>query len=167
MATTTTLLLAAFQFFDSLPTAVHILSGTVIAFAFLFWFAKKEIRLFRNRRRPIMIFSSVRNSMEMEITMLRDAKLFNIPEGPTSSFQDVNRLGKHGLVIIGYTPKMEGLADILIAVKTKKIPIIVYTKERLDTDEQKLLESYQWYSVCNFPMRLLNDVFATLSTFPL
>lgn len=115
-----------------------------------------------------MIFCSGKGTMNMgmETNILRDSKLFKIPEDPTNSYQDCNRIKNHSLVIIGYTPKMDGFKDILDAIKVKKIPVIVYTKEQIDPDDRKLLDSYPWHSVCNFPLKLMNDVFTILSTFP-
>jgi hypothetical protein len=70
-------------------------------------------------------------------------------------------------VIIGYTPGMQGLKDILDAVKQKRIPLIVYTKERLEDADKALLETYPWYSLCNVPLRVISDAYTILSIFPL
>ncbi len=143
--------------------------GVVIAVVFLYWFFYKEIRLFRNRQRPIMIFYSkgATLNMGMETKTLRATGFFNIPENPTDNYQDCHNIKGHGLVIVGYTSGMTGLADIVDCVKAKRIPLIVYTKDRLDDDDKALLETYPWYSLCNVPLRLVSDAFTILSTFPI
>lgn len=142
--------------------AVVVLVGVLA----LVW--KREVRLFRNCRRPIKIFCTPGGpSMEVETKTLRTSGLFNIPEDPTSSYQDCHNITDHGLVIIGYAPRMPGLADILAVVKAKKIPLIVYTKAMLDPDDKALLETYPWYSLCNVPLRVVSDTFSILSTFPI
>lgn len=143
--------------------------GLVVTSLFLYWFLRKEIRLFKNRRRPIKIFYSKGAALNMrtETQTLRDSGFFNIPEDPTDDFQDCHRIEDHGLVIIGYSKGMAGLEEILNCVKAKRIPLIVYTKDMLDTADKALLETYPWYSLCNVPLRLMSDTFTILSTFPI
>lgn len=154
---------AAYQIATLVAVAV------IFAFGLLIWIIKKEARLFLNRKRPIKIFYAKGQAlnMAMETKTLRESGFFNIPEDPTDSYQDCHRLANHGLVIIGYTPGMEGLRDILDAVKAKRIPLIVYTKARLAPQDQALLETYPWYSLCNVPLRVVSDAFTILSTFPI
>jgi Cdc6-like AAA superfamily ATPase len=106
-------------------------------------------------------------NMKAETKTLRESGFFNIPEEPTDDYTDCNRIENHGLVIIGYTPGMQGLKDILDAVKQKRIPLIVYTKERLEDADKALLETYPWYSLCNVPLRVISDAYTILSIFPL
>jgi len=177
ITSTSTLALAgqlqsAIDWYARASTAFEILSAIAVAVIFVFgicvWIMKKEVRLFLNRKRPIKIFYAPGGpNMEMETKTLRASGFFKIPEDPTSTYQDCNNLTNHGLVIIGYAPKMQGLKDILDAVKTKRIPLIVYTKARLDPDDQALLETYPWYSLCNVPLRIVSDAFTILSTFPI
>ena len=171
MISTTTALALASQtptIIDWYAIGYSVLSGIVIALAFFGWLLRKEVRLFLNRRRPIKIFYAPNGpNMQMEIKTLRASGFFKVPEDPTDNFQDCHNLTNHGLVIIGYAPGMPGLVDIVNAVKAKKIPLIVYTKARLAEDDQKLLETYPWYSLCNVPLRIVSDAFTILSTFPI
>lgn len=155
-----------------ITTIYWIVSGLAGALIFvvglLAWVLWKDARLFLNRRRPIKIFYALGGpNMEMETKTLRQSGFFKIPEDPTSNYQDCHNLTNHGLVIVGYIPGMPGLADIVAAVKAKKIPLIVYTKARLDPADQALLETYPWYSLCNVPLRIVSDAFTILSTFPI
>src|SRR5688572_8921494 len=68
-----------------LLVSIIIIGGVVYGFIrFLIW---KEIRLFFNRKRPIMIFKSHEQSMEIETKLLRDTGLFTIREEPVEHHQ--------------------------------------------------------------------------------
>lgn len=150
---------------------VFILLGTIVAsgLVFTFFIFRKQWRQHKNLKRPVKIFYAKGQSLNMQVETrtLRDSGFFNIPEDPTDNYQDCHTISDHGLVIVGYTPGMQGLKDILDVVKAKRIPLIVYTKERLNEDDRLLLESYPWYSLCNVPLRVISDAYTILSTFPL
>ena len=151
-------------------TLVTLLIGFIIgvlAFVgFIIFFLKKEWRLYKNRERPIMVFKSESQNMNLEMNLLRDSKLFSVNE-PSENFQDIDRLDNHSLIIVGYSPEMKGFRQIIEGARNKKVPIIVYAKYESITDEDnELLASYSYYSICNLPLRLMNDVFTILSTFP-
>ena len=140
--------------------------GFGIGVAFIVFFLKKEWRLFKNRRRPIMIFKSKDQNMGVAFNLLSDSKLFKI-ETPTENYQDSVRLDKHSLVIVGYTKKMQGLKGIIDEAKNKRVPVIIYAKpNEIDQEDMKILETYSYRSMCNTPLRLVNDVFTILSTYP-
>lgn len=145
-----------------------IISNVILYSCFLRFFFLKERRLYKNRKRPIMIFKSKDQSMELETKLLRDSKFFNIPEDPTDRHQNTDRIKNHGLIIVGYSPGMDGFKNILTTAKDKQIPIIIYAVPgAIDTkgDDYKLICSYSYNCMCNFPLRLVNDVFTILSTF--
>jgi hypothetical protein len=134
--------------------------------AFGYFFIPKEIRLYRNRRRPIMIFKSKGEPMEVETKLLRDSRLFNIPENPTDQHQYANMIKNHSLVIIGYSPKMKNFKEVLDGVIRAKVPVIIYSQRNIPDNVLKELRKYPWHSICQFPLRLINDTFVILSTFP-
>ena len=145
---------------------IGLVIGVGACISFIYFFFKKEWRLFQNRRRPIMIFRSADQNMGVAFNLLQDTKLFKVEE-PTENYQDSIRLNKHSLVIIGYSSGMNGFKDIVESAKQKRIPIIVYAKPSDISDEDmKILNDYCYYSICNIPLRLINDVFTILSTFP-
>ncbi|MDD2807500.1 MAG: hypothetical protein PHW95_03220 [Patescibacteria group bacterium] len=169
MSTTTQFFITAWTILDSLPTVYSLVAGMSVGILLIACILRKEFRWFRNVRRPIMIFSpkgSTTLDMKMETKILRDTKFFKIPEDPSDNFQDCHNIANHSLVIVGYEPGMAGFKDILNAVKSVKIPIVVYTKQPLAETDRNLLNSYPWHSVCNFPLKLLSDTFTILSTFP-
>lgn len=162
------------NFFNNLATAFDVytiiwilISNVILFFCFFRFFFLKERRLFKNRKRPIMIFKSRDQSMELETKLLRDSKFFNIPEDPTDKHQNTDRIKNHGLIIVGYSPGMDGFQNILSASKSKQIPIIIYAAPGAITEEDyKEICKYSYHSICNLPLRLVNDVFTILSTFP-
>lgn len=148
-------------------TIISFVGFAIIVVAFFRFSLGKEVRLFLNRRRPIMIFKSADQSMEMETKILKDSGLFTIKEDPTASHQNTDRIKDHGLIIVGYTKGMPGFSNILAAAKQHQIPIIVYASPSAITSEDfKLITDYSYHSVCGLPLRLVSDVFAILSTFP-
>jgi hypothetical protein len=148
---------------------IVLVTSVVFSLLLTHFIFRKQVRQYRNLKRPVKIFYAKGQPLNMkaETKTLRESGFFNIPEEPTDDYTDCNRIGNHGLVIIGYTPGMQGLKDILDAVKQKRIPLIVYTKERLEDADKALLETYPWYSLCNVPLRVISDAYTILSIFPL
>jgi len=156
----------ALDLYSLIVVIIYILIAAVISILFINFSLGKELRLFNNCRRPIMIFKSSREDMEIETKLLRDTKLFNIPEEPTDKHQNIDRIKEHSLIIIGYSDGMENFSNIYDGAKRAGIPVIVYSKTEIPPNIKDLLRTYSWFSICQFPLRLLNDVFTILSTFP-
>jgi len=144
---------------------VALFFSVILIYAFLVFFLRKEIRLFRNLRRPIMIIFDATRDISSEVSLLRKTRFFKIEE-PTMDVRQADEIGNHSLIIVGYVPKMAGFADIVSAARNAKVPLIVYTHENMDEEDRRILMSYSWHSMCNVPLRLINDTFAILSTFP-
>jgi len=113
-----------------------------------------------------MIFKSTDEDMEIETKLLRDSKLFNVPEDPTNKHQNIDRIKNHSLIIIGYSEGMANFDDIFNGAKNAGVPVIIYSKNKIPDDVFNKLRNYSWYSTCQVPLRLINDVFTILSTFP-
>lgn len=149
-------------------TTISFIGIIVLVIAFFRFSLWKEIRLFLNRRRPIMIFKSTDQPMEIETKILKDSGLFTINEEPAESHQNTDRIKNHGLIIVGYTKGMTGFSHILSAAKQHGIPIIVYASyESITPEDKKMISDYSYHSICGLPLRLVNDAFTILSTFPL
>jgi len=159
-------LTTAMDIYSLITFAVYFALGVLTCFAFLRFFFRKEIRLFNNRCRPIMIFKSTDEDMEIETKLLRDSKLFNVPEDPTNKHQNIDRIKNHSLIIIGYSEGMANFDDIFNGAKNAGVPVIIYSKNKIPDDVFNKLRNYSWYSTCQVPLRLINDVFTILSTFP-
>ncbi len=144
-----------------------IIANVILLISFLKFFLSKEFRLFRNIKRPIKIINTNDNLMENEIATLKKVGFFNLSESPSSDHKNLDMIDKHSLVILGYSRNMNNFNDVIDKVENNKVPLIIYSKDELKTEHLEYLRSkYSWYSICNFPLKLLNDVFTTLSTFP-
>lgn len=151
-------------------TLVTLLIGFIVGvlsfLGFLLFFFKKEWRLYQNRKRPIMVFKSDSQNMDLETKLIQDSELFSVEE-PSVNYQEIDRLDTHSLVILGYSPGMKGFEQILQGVKSKKVPLIIYANyETITPGDAEKLKEYSYYSICNLPLRLMNDVFTILSTYP-
>jgi hypothetical protein len=144
-----------------------IITNVILLVSFLKFFLSKEFRLFQNVKRPIKIINTNDNLMENEIATLKKVGFFNLSEGPSSDHKNLDMIDEHSLVILGYSRNMDNFNDIVDKVENNKVPLIVYSKDQLKTEHLEYLRNkYSWYSICNFPLKLLNDVFTILSTFP-
>ncbi len=140
--------------------------GAIALYTILRFIYSKEIRLFRNAKRPIMIFKCEGMDMEIETQMLRDISFFNVEEQPCSNFQMADRITDHGLVIVAYGEGMQHFDEILKRVQAAKVPLVVYSKMTVPPDVVAKIRGYSWCLLCQYPLRLVNDVFGILYTFP-
>lgn len=157
----------------------YVIGGLILILAvwkFLWHFIQKELRLYRNLKRPIIVIAPSDNQgkirgkeMEMEIEKLRDNKLFNVYEG-TTDYRNFDPQNDYCLVVLGYDKNMIGLDEILSKVKNLQIPLIVYTYGEnvmaLNPDDKSKLDSYPWTLFANFRLTLINSIFNTLATYP-
>lgn len=113
-----------------------------------------------------LVFKSEAQNMGLETNLLRDSKLFSVNE-PSENYQDIDRLDNHSVIIVGYSPGMNGFEQILQGAKSKKVPLIIYANyEAITPEDAEKLKEYSYHSICNLPLRLMNDVFTILSTYP-
>jgi hypothetical protein len=165
-----------FDIRDLIYAVIGLIIFLVALFSFLKHFLRKEIRLYKNLRRPIVIITpsdeqgKIRGTeMEMEIEKLRENKLFNVSD-ETTDYKNFNPQNDYCLVVLGYDKKMVGLDEILSKVKNLQIPLIVYTYGEnvtaLNPEDKTKFDSYPWVLFANFRLTLINSVFNTLATYP-
>ena len=147
------------------PVIAAIVTGVGLHFAWMFFY-RKEHRMLNNAKRPIMIFKCDGMDMEVETRLLRDIGYFRIDEEPCSNYQMADRITDHGLVIVAYGPGIQNFDEILSRVRDAKVPLIVYAKDRIPDEVTAKIRSYSWCLLCQYPLRLVNDVFGVLYTFP-
>jgi len=81
-------------------------------------------------------------------------------------------LTDHSVVIIAITDSTDVEAFRSVYEKAKELskPVIIYTAGNRQTsfinDNRTLICSYAFHSIATTPLRLMADIFATLSTFP-
>ncbi|SYZ71959.1 hypothetical protein TRIP_C20074 [Candidatus Zixiibacteriota bacterium] len=150
-------------------------TNVLIYGAFAKWIFRRQWRLYRNLKRPVIVLIPTMNSgqmipggeMKSEIQLLKTNKLLNIAEEP-QEYRTFNPSEKHCVVVIGYKPGMEGLPDILSRVKSNHVPLIVYTygNNAVGGSDKKLLDEYPYTLLANFPLTLLNQIFSTVASYP-
>ena len=147
-----------------------ILVGLISVVGTLGWvkfFKLKEKRLFKNIQRPIAVISTETKPMHHEVDLLKRSGLFKDVGEPKSDQRSVDYFKGKRLIIIGYSPSMQNLQNIINTARTHEIPVLVYAGPRDITDEHmSVLQTYTYYSMCNTPLRLVSDVFAVMSTTP-
>ncbi len=137
--------------------------------AFFRLFLARERRLIKNISRKIVIYYPAGKDFEPVKRMLENTKFLKLEE-PSTSVNMVasivsNKL--HALLILGYGKgDQDNFFELFEKAKSIGMPIIVYPMgDRLDPEESKIIGKYPYHSMATTPLRLLNDVFATLASF--
>ncbi len=156
----------------TLPTIISISTVAVITISFLTFIFKKERKLFKNLRKPIMLISlseNSQNNMDDEYKQLRKVGFFKNIEQPSLSTRNTQTINNHSLIILGIDKEVEVsmFKEVYEQIAAQKKPVIIYTfgdSKVLQAEHWEIINKYLWYSVCNTPLRLNADVFSILST---
>ena len=105
--------------------------------------------------------------MKAEIQLLHANGFLNVSKR-SGDYRTFNPIGQHSIVVIGYKPGIDGLADLLNRIKTNHVPLVVYTygNNAVSGTDKVLLEQYPYTLYANFPLTLLNHIFATVASYP-
>jgi hypothetical protein len=163
--------LSNFDSFKSIiTTLISIAIGSFTTYKVLNNIFKREQILFNNLQRKIKVFyppTENKKEMEVEFDEIKKNRLFNA-DFRTCDIRNVNNIDSKSLVIIGCGSDFSYFESVYFEAKRYRIPIIIYTygdSKALEEKHWNLLNTYQWYSVCNTPIRLISDLFTILSTF--
>jgi hypothetical protein len=149
-------------------------TNLLIYYSFARWIFRRQWRLFQNLKRPVVILQPQQptgdvmpgGKLDVEIGMIRENGFLNVANQPTDH-RSFNPVGKHCVVVLGYRPGMVGLGDILSRIKSNHVPLIVYTYgEVISGPDKETLGSYPSALYANFPITLLNHIFATVASYP-
>lgn len=156
-------------------SAVWLMTNALLLIAFVWWFFRRQWKFYKNLKRPVLIFPPIGENnipiaggeMKNELKLLKDNGFLNVKD-ESGNFKSFNPVGKHCVVVIGYKPGMLGLADILRRIQSNHVPLIVYTygSNAINGNDKKLIDEYPYSLLANFPLTLLNHIFATVSSFP-
>lgn len=138
--------------------------GTIVVISF--WL-KRERRLIRNLKRPIMVFGSPENDMQFETDLLRKSKFFDI-EGPHDDLRNLQVVQDHCLLIISYSKDGDRLKSVVKKAEENNIPLVIYAKHgeiNRDGEDMKMIGSYHLAEIANSPLRLMNLIFSILSIY--
>ncbi|MCA9730910.1 MAG: hypothetical protein H6696_14185 [Deferribacteres bacterium] len=171
-----------------LLSALSLLQWTLIAICWLIsngivifvagkWFWRKERRLYRNLKRPIMIITPTNENngsipgtnMAYEKKLLSDNGFFRI-DGDVCDYKAFNPNNNHCIVVLGYHKEMDGIGDVLTKIKSLHIPLIIYTYGKnvnaITESHKKEFDRYPFILYANFHLTLINHIFTTLATYP-
>lgn len=157
-----------------ISTLISMGTGVFITYKFLFFVYRKEMKLFRNFKRKLIVFAPENKygldmNMEAEVDVIKTNPLFkSLSIDKKSSRQFINNIDKTSLVILGIGNDFTYFKEVFDRARNYKIPLIIYTygdNRALEPIHWNLLNSYQWYSVCITPLRLISEIFNILSTF--
>lgn len=156
-------------------SAVFLATHIVVYLAFAKWVYRRQWKLYQNLKRPIVVFKPTYENgsvmpggdMANEVKLLKKNGLLNIDDSP-GNFKNFNPKGKHCIVVIGYKAGMAGFAEFLRRIETNHVPLIVYTfgSNAVAGDDKKVMDKYPYALPANFPLTLLNHIFATASSYP-
>ncbi|MEH2195472.1 MAG: hypothetical protein V7K98_22925 [Nostoc sp.] len=154
----------------TLTIIFSIATGSLLTYKVMNTILKREKIFFHNLQRKIKVFyPPYENNKEMEVEFeeIKNNRLFNA-DFRTCDIRKINNIDTKSLVIIGCGSDFSYFESVYIKATQYKIPVIIYTygdSRALESKHWDLLNRYQWYSVCNTPIRLISDVFTILSTF--
>lgn len=155
----------------------HVVLIAGLTFAFMRWFWRKQWRLHKNLKRPIMMITPTGmgdekipgTEMELERKLLKDNGFLNIEDGVTD-YRSFSPPSNHCLVVIGYHPDMQGLDDVIMKINNLQIPVIIYTYgkniDAISENHKNLLKTYPYILYANFQLTLMNHIFCTLASYP-
>ena len=104
--------------------------------------------------------------MDLVIALIRDAGFFRL-ENPSKTAQNLDRIKKHSIVVVGYTHGESEVKRVIEAVRAKSVPVIFFAEQgEIDKKDKKLLCGYSYSEIANSPLRLMNLICSIISTFP-
>ncbi len=156
-------------------TVIWIVLAVAVAASFMRWTFRRHWRLYKNLKRPVIVLEPQHasgapvpdGSLAPVIEIMRKSGLLNVKNQP-SDHRHFDPSGKHCVVVLGYRPSMTGLEDILTRIKSHHVPLIVYTygSNKITGEDKAKLDGYPFTLYANFPLTLLNHIFATVASYP-
>lgn len=126
---------------------------------------KKDFRLIQNLGRPIMVINSSGKDMDLIVAHIKDAGFFRL-ENPSKTDQNLDRVTRHSIVVIGYTKGESDVNKIISAVRAKSLPVIFFAEQgEISEEDKKAIHGYSYAEIANSPFRLMNLIFSILSTY--
>lgn len=139
--------------------------GRIFSFLWGVWLiCKKDFRLIQNLSRPIMVIDSSGKDINLVIALIKDAGFFRL-ENSSNTAQNLDRIKKHSMVVVGYTKSESEISRIIDAVRAKSIPVIFFAEQgEISDEDKKKIHGYSYAEIANSSFRLMNLIFSILST---
>ena len=146
-----------------------------IVYGFTRWVLRRSWHLHQHLGRPVILLQPIDEKgalvpggdLSPILHLLKKNGFLNVRNGATD-YRSFDPGTEHCLVVLGYLPGMAGLDDLLARIKTRHVPLIVYTfgNNMIPPEDKKKLDNYPYMLPANFPLTLLNAIFATVASFP-
>lgn len=136
----------------------------IIAFGVWLWFFyRKESRLFRNLKRKVYFFRMKGSSCDLEKERyLVDTNGFFTADNAVREFSPtiLDTIVGPSVVVMAYSPKCVEYQLFLESALTKKVPVLLFAKpSEIDSKHNALFAEYPYLQVCNYGSRLLTSLF--------
>ncbi len=128
---------------------------------------KKNWRISKNISRPMAVIA-LGDEMNSEFKLIQKSGYFKKAE--TRPFEDraaddIN--GDYALVVLRYHENNDTFWHLYEKLASAGRWIIIYSKPaEIPTEDLKRLQKYSYHSLCNTPVRLLSDIWATMAVKP-
>lgn len=144
----------------------------IVAFSIWLWFFyRKESRLFRNLKRKVYFFRIKGSTCDLEKERnLVDSNGFFVADAAVREFSSalLDTITGPAVIVLAYSSKFSGYKSFLDSTLAKKVPVIVFARsgEITDVQHRKLFEEYPNLQICNFGSRLLTSLFDICAVTP-
>jgi hypothetical protein len=136
----------------------------IIAFGVWLWFFyRKESRLFRNLKRTVYFFHIKDSTCDLEKERnLVDTNGFFTADGAVREFSSsiLDTISGPSVVVIAYSSKYSDYQRFLESALAKKVPVLIFAKPgEINPKHNMLFAEYPYLQVCNYGSRLLTSLF--------
>lgn len=112
-----------------------------------------------------MVIGSSSKDIDLVVALIKDAGFFRL-ESSSNTAQNLDRIKKHSIVVVGYTKGESEVSRIIDAVKAKSIPVIFFAEQgEISDEDKKIIYGYSYAEMANSSFRLMNLIFSILSTY--
>lgn len=162
---------------DALETGANIsqiLSSTwpllltaIAALGLAIFTIKKNWRISKNISRPMALIS-LNNEMDSEYSLIKKAGYFKKAENRSLNDRVADDItDEYALVVLRYHQGNESFWHVYERLAANRVWVIIYSlPAEIPVDDLKRLQKYSYHSLCNTPVRLLSDIWATMAVKP-
>lgn len=156
-------LMLVFDIYTFLVFICYFVLGASTCFAFLRFFSRKEIRLFKNLKRRIYLLKTGAATLETEREMLNKNGLFVVNDRVLDLNNDTNllqTLDDFSVLVLGYSDSYINYQSIVDHAKSRNIPIIVLANPgEIKEQHAAIFRQNIYFEMCNTSARLLTTIF--------
>ncbi len=143
--------------------------------AYTRWILRRSWHLHQHLKRSIVLLQPINatgdlmpgGDLSQVLGILKKNGFLNVQDG-VEDYRSFEPGDGHCLVVLGYRQGMAGIEDLLNRIKTKHVPLLVYTygNNAVSGADKAAFDSYPYTLYANFPLTLLNSIFSTVASYP-